>query len=251
MRLSRSLPNGVLNNNWPECPYACREASEHLRKMHKRWRARNYRLALTKANKEHFELKILAEGLFQDKKKSYAKSLGPRFLEDRLGQEYAALRQTFVANVLPSGENIKYATPVIKYDRHGYKPRERVLILTEKAVYILDTMKTFKLKHRLSYASIEELVVTAESDNLLVVRIPPELKKDKGDLILEVPHIIEALTKAIDITNNPKILKIVHNESLSHKLVSGKEGTIELTTGTTPAISKNRQSGHLLVVASP
>lgn len=68
---------------------------------------------------------------------------------------------------------------MIKYDRHGYKPRERVLILTENAVYILDTLKTFKLKHRLPYKSIEELVVTGESDNLLIVRIPPELKKDK------------------------------------------------------------------------
>ncbi|XP_043282313.1 unconventional myosin IC [Venturia canescens] len=251
LRLSKNLPNGVLNNNWPACPYACREASEHLRKMHKLWRARKYRLALSKSDKEQFELKILAESLFEDKKKSYAKSIGPRFQEDRLGEEHSALRQTFIANILPSGENIKYGTPVVKYDRHGYKPRERVLILTEKAVYILDTIKTFKLKHRLSYEAIEELVVTGESDNLLIVRIPPELKKDKGDLILEVPHIIEALTKAIDITNNPKILKIVHSESLSHKLVSGKEGTIEFTTGATPAISKDRQSGHLLVVASP
>lgn len=36
--------------------------------------------------------------------------------------------------------------------------------------------------------------------------------------------------------------------SVSHKLVSGKEGVIEVRTGATPAISKNRQSGHLLVV---
>lgn len=36
--------------------------------------------------------------------------------------------------------------------------------------------------------------------------------------------------------------------SVSHKLVSGKEGVIEVRTGTTPAITKNPQSGHLLVV---
>nr|XP_033321660.1 unconventional myosin IC isoform X1 [Megalopta genalis]XP_033321661.1 unconventional myosin IC isoform X1 [Megalopta genalis] len=248
IKLSKTLPVGVLNNYWPSCPYSCREASEHLRVIHKKWRARKYRLALSKEEKEQFELKILAESLFKDKKKSYAKSLGPKFHNDRLGAEFKALRQSFTNNILPRDETIKYATPVIKYDRHGYKPRERVLILTENAVYILDTLKTFKLKHRLPYKSIEELVVTGESDNLLIVRIPPELKKDKGDLILEVPYIIEALTKAIDITNNPNILKIVHTESVSHKLVSGKEGVIEFRTGTTPAISKNRQSGHLLVV---
>ncbi|XP_076289926.1 unconventional myosin 61F isoform X4 [Lasioglossum baleicum] len=248
IKLSKKLPVGVLNNYWPPCPYSCREASEHLRIIYKKWKARNYRLALSKEEKEQFELKILAESLFKGKKKSYAKSLGPRFRTDRLGADHKALRQSFTSNILPRDETIKYATPVIKYDRHGYKPRERVLILTENAVYILDTLKTFKLKHRLPYKSIDELVVTGESDNLLIVRIPPELKKDKGDLILEVPHIIEALTKAIDITNNLNILKIVHTESVSHKLVSGKEGVIEFKTGTTPAISKNRQSGHLLVV---
>ncbi|XP_043514195.1 unconventional myosin IC isoform X1 [Frieseomelitta varia] len=251
LKLSKSLPVGVLNNYWPPCPYSCREASEHLRIIHKKWKARKYRLALSKEDKKQFELKILAESLFKGKKKSYAKSFGSRFQNDRLGPEYNALRESFTVNHLPRNETIKYATPVIKYDRHGYKPRERVLILTEYAVYILDTLKTFKLKHRLPYKSIEELVVTGESDNLLIVRIPPELKKDKGDLILEVPHIIEALTKAIVITNNPNILKIVNTESVSHKLVSGKEGVIEFKTGTTPTISKNRQSGHLLVVASP
>ncbi|KYN41072.1 Myosin-IB [Trachymyrmex septentrionalis] len=248
IRLSKTLPPGVLNKYWPPCPYSCQEASEHLHVMHRRWKARCYRMALNKEDKEHFELKILAESLFKNKKKSYSKSVGPRFVTDRLGEEYKALRQSFINNILTSGENIKYATPVIKYDRHGYKPRERVLILTENAVYILDTLKTFKLKHRLPYKAIEELVVTRESDNLLIVRIPPELKKDKGDLILEVPHLIEALTKAIAITNNPNIVKIVNTESVSHKLVSGKEGVIEVRTGTTPAISKNRQSGHLLVV---
>ncbi|XP_034942192.1 unconventional myosin IC isoform X2 [Chelonus insularis] len=251
IRLSKTLPPGVLNNYWPPCPYACREASEHLRVMYKKWKVRKYRLSLSEAEKKQFELKVLAEQLFKRKKNSYPKSIGPRFEEDRLGNEYNALKQTFIANVLPAGENCKYCTPVVKYDRHGYKPRERALILTEKAVYILDTIKPFKLKHRLPYESIQELVVTAESDNLLIVRIPPELKKDKGDLILEVPHIIEALTKAISITNNPKILNIVNKETVSHKLVSGKEGTIEFRRGSTPAISKNRQSGHLLVVATP
>ncbi|XP_066591838.1 unconventional myosin IC isoform X2 [Prorops nasuta] len=251
IRLSKSLPPRVLNNYWPPCPYSCKQASEHLRVLHKRWKARKYRLSLSREEKEHFELKILAESIFKGKKKSYGKSVGLRFQTDRLGEEYKTLKQTFSRNVLSPGESIKYATPVIKYDRHGYKPRERVLILTDKAVYILDTIKTFKLKHRLPYKCIEELVVTGESDNLLIVRIPPEQKKDKGDLILEVPYIIEALTKAIDITNNPKILKIVNTESVSHKLVSGKEGVIEFKTGTTPAISKNRQSGHLLVVATP
>lgn len=107
IRLSKSLPPGVLNNYWPPCPYSCREASEHLRVMHKLWKARCYRIALSKQDKEQFELKILAESLFKGKKKSYAKSLGPRFITDRLGVEHKALRQSFTNNILSSGESIK------------------------------------------------------------------------------------------------------------------------------------------------
>ena len=44
------------------------------------------------------------------------------------------------------------------------------------------------------------------------------------------------------------LIFVISCSSVSHKLVSGKEGVIEVRTGTTPAISKNRQSGHLLVV---
>ncbi|XP_044583800.1 unconventional myosin IC isoform X2 [Cotesia glomerata] len=249
VRLSKSLPEGVLNNYWPACPHACKEASEYLREVHRVWKARKYCLGLSKEDKEQFEMKVLAEKLFMDKKKSYLKSVGPRFLNERLGEEFRGVKQSFRGIV--GEERVEYATPVVKYDRHGYKPRERILVLTEKAVYILDTAKSFKLKHRLPYENILELVVTGESDNLMIVRIPPELKKDKGDLILEVPHIIEAITRAISITNNPRILNIVNKETVSHKLVSGKEGTIEFRRGNTPAITKNRQSGHLLVVASP
>lgn len=72
----------------------------------------------------------------------------------------------------------QYSSSVTKYDRHGYKPRQRALLVTDKNVYLLDG-KTFKTKHRLSHSSITEIVVTSETDSLLLVRIPAELKKDK------------------------------------------------------------------------
>ncbi|KAF7994644.1 hypothetical protein HCN44_004116 [Aphidius gifuensis] len=247
LRLSKRLPPNLLSSYWPDCPYSCREASQQLHDIYRKWLARKYRLELSEINKKQFQLKILAETLFKDKKKSYQASFKDKFLNERFENEYSELREYFVSNILPAGENIKYGTPVTKFDRHGYKQRERVLILTEKAVYIIDT-KSLKLKHRFSYEIIIELAVTGESDNLLIVRIPTDLKKDKGDLILEVPYLIEAVTKAIDITNNPKILNIVHKDSLSHKLVNGKEGTIDFINGNTRAISKNRENGHLLVV---
>lgn len=77
-----------------------------MRHIHKRWLGRKYRLSLSKADKEQFELKILAEKLFKNKKKSYARSLGPKFEIDRLGEDLRALKQVFVANIIPSGESI-------------------------------------------------------------------------------------------------------------------------------------------------
>ncbi|XP_015186299.1 PREDICTED: myosin-IB isoform X3 [Polistes dominula] len=250
INLSQNLPSGVLNNQWPPCPYSCKQASEHLRLIHKRWKARNYRLALTAKEKTQFELKILAETLFKDKKKSYEKSLGPRFRNSRLDDEQKTLIKNLVNSIISINERIEYAAPVTKYDRHGYKTRDRILLLTKQAVYILEMKKTLKLKHRLPYDHIDEVVVTGESDNLLILRISPDLKKDKGDLILEVPYIIEAVTKLIYITNKQKILKIINTDTTFHKLINGKEGIIEFKMGNESAISKNRQSGHLLVVVS-
>ena len=55
--------------------------------------------------KKQLELKVLAEKLFKDKKKSYPQSIGPRFIEDRLNEEQKPLRQNFQANHL-NGEKI-------------------------------------------------------------------------------------------------------------------------------------------------
>ncbi|XP_069686515.1 unconventional myosin IC isoform X2 [Periplaneta americana] len=248
LRLSKSLPTKILDRSWPPYPVICKEASAHLYKMHRTWLSRKYRLALSPDQQRQFELKVLAESLFKGKKKSYPQSIGPRFVEDRLLEEQKPLRQSFQMNHL-NGEKILYSTSVIKYDRHGYKPRERALLLTNKHLYVLDG-KTFKPKHTLGLDILQELLVTTESDNLLLLRIPPEYKKDKGDLILEVNHLIEAITRIVDVTKKPQSVKVVETTSMTHNLIGGKQGVIDITTGTNPVIAKGK-SGHLLVVASP
>lgn len=39
----------------------------------------------------------------------------------------------------------QYMLPVTKYDRHGHKPRPRIIIITKESFYVLDG-KNFKLK---------------------------------------------------------------------------------------------------------
>ncbi|GLH09491.1 Unconventional myosin IC [Gryllus bimaculatus] len=252
IRLSKDLPKSVLDNSWPPCPVSCKEASEHLRKFHKLWLAKKYRDNLKPQDKKQFEMKILAESLFKGKKKSYAKSVPRRFATDRLKEENKSQRQSFELNQLQSNEKIlgpvfQYSASVTKFDRHGYKPRERVLFLTNRTLYLLEG-KTSKLKHNLPLDTIQEVVVTTESDNLVLIRIPPDLKKDKGDLILEVDNLIEAITTLIDITKKPQTVKVMDASSISHNYIGGKQGQIEITTGDQPLITKSK-GGHLLVVS--
>lgn len=245
MRLSRSLPNCVLDNKWLTPPKHCSEASILLHRMHKLHLARVYRLNLTDEKKEQLKLKVLAENMFKGKKQNYAASIGPWFIDDRIPKESSTQIQNFVHTTF-GVERLKYATTCIKYDRRGYKPRDRFALLSDTALYILDA-KSNKQKHRLPLDKID-FHVTNHSDNLLLVRIPTELKKDKGDLILEIPNIIEFCIFVLDTTGQSRILNIVDTASMQHNLVKGKSGTIDIQTGSEPGITRAK-SGHLLVIA--
>ncbi|CAH2095894.1 unnamed protein product [Euphydryas editha] len=250
-RLSTQLPTRLLDLSWPPCPATCQQASRELQRLHRLHLARAYRRALAPADRRQFELKVLAERMFKGKKNSYPASIRERFVEDRLSEEQQVLRNTFMASpAWPAGEKLIYSCAAVKYDRRGYKPRARALLASDAALYVLDaaSRKTFKLKHRLPLDKMR-VVVTNENDELVLIKIPQELKKDKGDLIISVSHVIEALTIVTDYTKKPEMIEIVDTRTIAHNLVNGKQGgTIEVTNGPQPAIQRAK-SGNLLVVA--
>jgi myosin I len=100
----------------------------------------------------------------------------------------------------------------MKYDRHGYKPRERILILGDKHFFLLDA-KTYKQKHKIPLRLIPKIVLTKERDGLMLVRIPLELKKDKGDLILDIPQVIECSIWFLNASNKRDLVEIVDKAS--------------------------------------
>lgn len=100
----------------------------------------------------------------------------------------------------------------MKYDRHGYKPRERILIVGDKSLFLLDA-KSFKQKHRIPLNKVPKLLLTKERDGLLLIRIPLELKKDKGDLILDIPQVIECAIWFLNATNKTDLVEIVDSAS--------------------------------------
>ncbi|CAK1580610.1 unnamed protein product [Parnassius mnemosyne] len=252
-RLATQLPTKILDLSWPPCPATCKEASAELHRLHRAWLSRKYRLALSPEDKKQFELKILAESIFKGKKNSYPSSVGERFVSDRLPAELRVLRDTFLASsAWPAGEQLIYSCEAVKYDRRGYKPRARSLLASQRALYVLDAAgrRTYKLKHRLPLDKLR-VVLTNETDQLALVKIPQDLKNDKGDLIISVSHLIEALTIVTDYTKKPELIEIVDTRTIAHNLVNGKQGgTIEVTKGPQPAIQRAK-SGNLLVVATP
>ncbi|XP_034658441.1 unconventional myosin IC isoform X1 [Drosophila subobscura] len=228
LRLSKELPKKVLDKSWPSSPAHCQEASEYLHRLHRLHLARIYRLALTPQRKRQFELKVLAEKVFKGKKNNYAQSVATWFQDDRIPKEHIQRVNDFVASTFGS-EQLKYQSFCTKFDRHGYKSRERFILLSNKAVYVLDG-KTYKQKHRLPLDKID-FTLTNHNDDLMVIRIPLDLKKDKGDLILIIPRIIEFCTYIIDTVGTAQIVSIVDRDSLEHNVVKGKSGIIEFQTG--------------------
>lgn len=68
---------------------------------------------------------------------------------------------------------------MIKYDRHGYKPRERILVISKQNLHLLECKGSVKQKHCLPLKRLS-FIVSPENDKMLVIQIPEELmKKDK------------------------------------------------------------------------
>ncbi len=107
---------------------------------------------------------------------------------------------------------LQYTVGVTKFDRHGYKARERMLVITDSAIYVLDA-KDGKVKHRLPFNVIINITITKGADSMLLIRIPEEMKKEKGDVILECKFLIEALTWILDSSKNQQLVRIEDSNS--------------------------------------
>lgn len=211
MKLSKNLPKTLLNYTWIGSPWHCADASVELKEIYRRHMVRVYTRNLSAEKKRQFELKVMAESVFKGNKKNYLESVGPWFIDERVAKEHMTQINNFVSTMFGGAEKLYYVTPVIKYDRHGYKPRERFLLLGNSSLYLLDA-KTYKIKHRLPLNKID-FCVSSHKDNMMVVRIPDDLKKDKGDLILEIPAIIECCIWIIDVTMKRDIITIFDTAS--------------------------------------
>uniref|UniRef100_A0A8C9XB66 Myosin Ic, paralog b n=2 Tax=Sander lucioperca TaxID=283035 RepID=A0A8C9XB66_SANLU len=240
MKLHRNLPKNVLDKSWPTPPAALAEASEHLRKLCMQNMVWSYCKKISPEWKHQMEQKMIASELFKDKKDNYPQSVPKLFVSTRLNGEDINPK---VVQALGS-EKMKYAVPVTKYDRKGYKARPRQLLLTANSAVIIEETK---LKQRIDYGALKGISVSSLSDGLFVLHVSSDDNKQKGDVVLQSDHVIETLTKIAICSDKINSINI-NQGSITFTVGQGKEGIIDFTPGSELLVAKAK-NGHLSVVS--
>ncbi|XP_032661317.2 unconventional myosin-Ih [Chelonoidis abingdonii] len=237
-KLRDHVPNNVLDKNWLKPPAILEETSEMLKKICMRNLVRQYCQGITAEKKAQLQQKVVASAIFRGKKDGYPQSISQPFADTRLSEKDVNPKVL----QLIRGEKVKYGTPVVKYNRNGFKARERQLVLTQSAAYVVEMAK---IKQKIDYVTLKGVSTSNLNDGLLVIHVP-EGNKQKGDVILQCEHIFETVTKLCMLANKQNAVQVVQG-SLQFHISSGKAGMIAFTTGQAPQIYKAK-NGHLTVV---
>ncbi|XP_067087176.1 unconventional myosin-Ih [Osmerus mordax] len=241
-RLKASLPKTVLDKTtWLTPPPVMRETSEILRQLNMRLMVRKYVRGITPQRKAQLQLKVITSAIFKGKKDSYPASVAQPFLDTRISEQDINMK---VLQMIRN-ERIKYSVPVVKYDRNGFKPRDRQLILTTTAAYIVDEAK---VKQRVLYTTLRGVSVSNLTDNVVIFHVTCEDVKQKGDLVMQCDHLFEMLTKLSVVANKQGAIKVVQG-SIKFEFQAGKENTVDFSTGQEPMAYKAK-NGHLMVVST-
>uniref|UniRef100_A0A7N9AXE1 Myosin Ic, paralog a n=1 Tax=Mastacembelus armatus TaxID=205130 RepID=A0A7N9AXE1_9TELE len=236
--LHKNLPKSVLDKSWPTPPPSLVEASEHLRRLHMRNMVIKYCRRVQPEWKKQMMQKVVASEIFKDQKDSYPQSVGRLFLDSRLEREQINLK------VVQTLGNDKYGVSVIKYDRRGFKPRPRQLLLTNTYAVLVDRTK---IKQKIDYTALRGISVSSLTDGIFVLHMPSEDNKQKGDVVLQCSHVIELVTKLAMMANKINYVNISPG-SIRFSMARGKEGIIDFVRGSELKVAKGKR-GHLLVVS--
>ncbi|XP_029956163.1 unconventional myosin-Ic [Salarias fasciatus] len=238
--LRSNLPKNVLDKSWPTPPSLLTEASGHLQRLNMRNMVIKYCSRVQPEWKKQMTQKVFASEIFKDQKDSYPQSVGRLFLDSRLEREQISLK---VIQTLGS-DKVQYAVQVVKYDRRGFKPRVRQLLLTNSFAVLVDRTK---IKQRIDYAALRGISVSSLSDGMFVLHMPTEDNKQKGDAVLHSHHVIEVVTKLAMMASKINYVNICPG-SIRFSVARGKEGIIDFVRGSELKVAKGKR-GHLLVTA--
>uniref|UniRef100_G3T9C1 Myosin IH n=1 Tax=Loxodonta africana TaxID=9785 RepID=G3T9C1_LOXAF len=240
LNLRYHIPKNVLDKSWLRPPGIPENASNLLRKMCTRNLVRKYCCGLPAERIAQMQQKVVTSDIFRGKKDGYAESLNQPFANSRLDEEDINPKVL----QLISNEKIQYGVPVIKYDRKGFKARQRQLILTQKAAYVVELAK---IKQKIEYSALKGVSTSNLSDGIFVIHISPGDYRQKGDAILQSEHIFEVVTKLAMLIKRENVVNVVQG-SLQFYISPAKEGTIVFNTGPEEQIYKDK-NGQLIVVS--
>lgn len=267
LRLSRHLPASILKLSkascWPPAPPSCQLANQLLRPMYSRQMVRLYRSRLTEQRALALQLKVIAEDLFKGKKSGYQLSVAELFRSDRITDTVpASFSQKLLEAVARIDDStVQYQSPVLKFDRHGYRCRHRHLVATDRAIHVLRSQRVGSLRSTLTRRSLHQpihitdtfqladsrLTVTADSDQLVILSCQLGVSnqplivngnkhqlnqhqftgkhstaaKYKGDLILLPENVYELVTILYRVSAANLIVDFVPSNRVSHELSGG------------------------------
>lgn len=237
------LPTSVLDKSWPKAPPSLDETKNLLMKLNMKNLTLKYVKNCSPKKKFEMEEKLLASQIFKGKKDNYESTISKPF---RSGSDNI-VDSKHITSIL-NGEKPLYACLVTKYDRHGYKERERTLTVTKSGTYLFDS-KSNKLKDYIPHPELTGVSCSGHNDNLFVLhrKLDDDDKNNKGDVIVTSTMCIESITKIASEAKIREKIKIVsNNEGIIHKIDSNKEGQIEFLPGSISSIKKSK-NGNLLV----
>ncbi|XDB59116.1 hypothetical protein AB1E18_012518 [Capra hircus] len=240
LNLRHHVPKNVLDKSWLRPPGILGTASDLLRKMCTRNLVRKYCRGITAERRALMQEKVVTSEIFRGKKEGYAESLNQPFANSRIDEGDINPK---VLQLL-SSEKVQYGVPVTKYDRKGFKTRQRQLILTQKAAYVVELAK---IKQKIEYPTLRGVSTSSLSDGILVIHVSQADIKQKGDVILQCEHVFEAVTKLAMLVKKDSLVNVVQG-SLQFCISPGKEGTIVFDTGPEEQIYKDK-NGRLTVVS--
>uniref|UniRef100_A0AAR2J7Y4 Myosin motor domain-containing protein n=1 Tax=Pygocentrus nattereri TaxID=42514 RepID=A0AAR2J7Y4_PYGNA len=241
MTIKRNLPKSVLDRTWPRPPPSLTEASVHLHRLCIRNLVNDYCRKIQPEWRNQLEQKVVASGIFRGQKDNYPQSVPRLFVGTRLENEEINLK---VRQTLGTDNKVKYGVVVTKYDRHGFRARPRQLLLMGSGVILVQESK---IKQRIDYSSLLGISVSSLSDGFFILHVPPADSKQKGDLVLQCDHVIEAVTKLAVMADKIHSVNI-SQDSIKFAIARGKEGVIDFTYGAELRVVKTK-NGHLAVTA--
>ncbi|XP_021042914.2 unconventional myosin-Ih [Mus pahari] len=241
LNLRYHVPKNVLDKSWLRPPGILENASNLLRRMCTRNLVRKYCHGISAERKAMMQQKVVTSEIFRGKKAGYAESLNQPFAGSRLDEGNINPK---VLQLLGS-EKIQYGVPVIKYDRKGFKARQRQLLLTLRSAYVVELSK---VKQKIEYAAVRGVSTSSLSDGILVIHVSPADRQQKGDVILQCEHIFEVATKLAMLIKKEHAVRVVQG-SLQFSVSPGREGTIVFETGEEDQVYKDK-NGQLRVVSA-